>query len=104
MLAKVKVTLANVKCTKLSSSFIILLAYLVKVYTLFCQFIVLFLTCQVQRDASFGTGPARSETGPAVLPEPAVPQVADRAPGRGEREGPEDPVHLSEGKEGCVSI
>ncbi len=61
-----------------------------------------FLFCQVQRDASFGAGPVGSETRPAVLPEPAVPQVAHRAPGRGEREGTEDPVHLPEGKEGYL--
>lgn len=59
---------------------------------------VSFLYCQIQRDASFRAGPAGSETRPAPLSEPAVPQVAHRAPGRGEREGSEDPVHISEGK------
>lgn len=49
-------------------------------------------------DASVGAGPAGSETRPAPLPQPAVPQVAHRAPGRGEREGAEDPVHLPEGE------
>lgn len=52
---------------------------------------------QGQGDASFGAGPVGSETCPAILPEPSVPQVAHGAPGRGEREGTEDPVHVPKG-------
>lgn len=57
-----------------------------------------FLSCRTQRDARFGAGPAGSETRPAPLSEPAVPEVAHRAPGRGEREGTEDTVRLPEGR------
>lgn len=52
---------------------------------------------QVPRDAHHRDGPVGSETRPALVPEPAVPPVAHRAPGRGEGERTEDPVHLPEG-------
>lgn len=52
---------------------------------------------QSQSDASCGVGPAGSQTRCARLPEPAVPQVAHGAPGRGQGEGTEDPVHVPEG-------
>lgn len=58
-----------------------------------------FLSCQVRRDVSIGAGPVGSEADPALLPEPAVPQVAHRAPGRGKRERTEDPVHVQQGEE-----
>lgn len=54
---------------------------------------------QIPRDARHRAGPVGSETRPALVPEPAVPQVAHRAPGRGEGERTEDPVHLPEGTE-----
>lgn len=57
-----------------------------------------------QRDARFGAGPVGSETRPALLPEPAVPQVAHRAAGPGDREGTEDPVHLPEGDRVICSL
>lgn len=52
-------------------------------------------------DASFSICALGSETHTPLLPEPNVPQVANRAPRRGKREGTEDPVHVPEGTLRC---
>lgn len=52
-----------------------------------------------QRNASLRAGPAGSQTCPTPMPKPTVPQVAHRAPGSGEREGPEDPARIPEGRQ-----
>lgn len=56
------------------------------------------LVDRLKGNASFWTSPVGSETRPALLPESNVPQVANRAPRRGKREGTEDPVYLPEGR------